>query len=123
MTESRALAVGDRIKDNDPRMNYRVLVVTRILLDIVVASKTIGDKTGETRISLNRIYTDDKPRRTGMECGTVKGIFVRAVTQGATTAIVGGLLFELPNWRLLVFAFACWEAQDLANLIWKDSVE
>ena len=62
-----ALKVGDRIKDNDPRMPNRVMTVTAIKTGEgkAVVSERPGDRTHETRISLARIHLDGKPRRTG----------------------------------------------------------
>jgi hypothetical protein len=57
----RELKIGDRIKDNDPRMGDRVLVITDVSEDFVTAV------TGPwvSRIQRKRIFTDGKPRRTG----------------------------------------------------------
>jgi hypothetical protein len=56
------LQVGDRIKDNDPRMPNRVMTITEILPNGVAAR----DSLGKLRLYLRRsIYTDGKPRRSG----------------------------------------------------------
>jgi len=55
------LKVGDRIKDNDPRMPNRVLKVTEITATRVKAI----DAYHVASIELRRIYTDGKPRRSG----------------------------------------------------------
>lgn len=58
---SEELKVGDRIKDNDPRMGHRVLTIESIDVRYVSA----GTKYRQFRILRSRIFTDDKPRRTG----------------------------------------------------------
>ena len=75
MSGERAVKVGDRIRDNDPWMIDRVLVVKAVEegrrhgqdpATFVIASKHGGDdKTHQTRIRLDRIHTDGKPRRSG----------------------------------------------------------
>lgn len=59
------IAVGDRIKDNDPRVGYgRELTVVEVL-PYGVAAK---DRSGRVfTILLRRIYTDGKPRRNGFD--------------------------------------------------------
>lgn len=59
------IKVGDEIMDNDKRMPGRVLVVTAIEGERVVASAKLGSHLHETRVAIRRIYTDGKPRRTG----------------------------------------------------------
>lgn len=68
MTEIE-LKIGDRIKDNDPRMGEnRELTITEILPNCVYAR----DGAGKLRAYLRRsIYTDGKPRRSGFDL--VKG--------------------------------------------------
>ena len=61
-TPDTPLNVGDQIKDNDPRMPNRVLVVTDVLPNGVVAKDKTGREFGYLR---RRIYTDDKPRKSG----------------------------------------------------------
>lgn len=59
---SEELKVGDRMKDNDPRMSGRVLTVTEVLPNGVAARDSIG----KTRLYLRKhIHTDGKPRRSG----------------------------------------------------------
>lgn len=61
MTEV-VLVVGDRIKDNDPRMSHhRVLTVSQVLPN-GVAAHTMGRVFCILR---RRIHTDGKPRRSG----------------------------------------------------------
>ena len=62
-----ALKVGDRIKDNDPRMysGNRVLSIVEIHPEHVLAKQERGPYYGPYRIQRKRIYTDDKPRRSG----------------------------------------------------------
>lgn len=59
---SNDLKVGDRIKDNDPRMWHRVLTVELLTATHAWTSDGYGRKHG---IALCRIYTDGKPRRSG----------------------------------------------------------
>lgn len=59
------IKVGDEIMDNDKRMPGRVLVVTAIEGERVLASAKLGSHLHETRVAIRRIYTDGKPRRTG----------------------------------------------------------
>lgn len=62
-TEVQRLKVGDRIKDNDPRSSHRVLTITDILPNGVVAKDSTGREFGYL---LRRIHTDGKVRRSGM---------------------------------------------------------
>lgn len=59
----RELKPGDRIKDNDPRMTNRVLVVGTVGTHSCTAKNIHGGK--QTTISLDRIHMDEKPRRSG----------------------------------------------------------
>lgn len=60
MTE---IKIGDKIVDNDPRIcGGRCLIVTSIDGERVTAS---DGRYGTTKISIRRIFTDGKPRRTG----------------------------------------------------------
>ena len=61
---SEELNVGDRIKDNDPRMGNRVLTVTAIEAGEVLAQSKSGF-CRNIRISRKRIFIDGKPRRYG----------------------------------------------------------
>lgn len=64
------LKVGDRIKDNDPRMLNRVLAITAILPNGVQAE----DSLGRRRLYLRKtIHTDGKPRRSGFDLVHSKG--------------------------------------------------
>jgi len=59
------LKVGDKIKDNDPRVNYgRVLAIIQVL-PFAVYAKDKGNRV--FRILSRRIYTDGKPRRNGFD--------------------------------------------------------
>lgn len=60
------LRVGDYIKDNDPRMDWRLpLRIFEILPDGRVAAENVrGDVF---RISIRRIHTDCKPRKSGFD--------------------------------------------------------
>jgi len=69
------LAVGTRIRDNDPRMDQRVLRISRFFCegteaDVMFPGATHVRASGlhtdyRTRIAIRFIHTDDKPRRTG----------------------------------------------------------
>ena len=66
------LRVGDKIKDNDPRMANRVLIVKRLWFplsgDRDQARVIVDDSVGRPfSILLRRIYTDGKPRRSGFD--------------------------------------------------------
>ena len=60
---SRELKVGDKIKDNDPRVTgHRILTIVEILPNGVIA-----EKCGKRRTYLRRrIHTDGKPRKNGL---------------------------------------------------------
>lgn len=60
------LKVGDLIRDNDPRAPFvRTLEVRTIENGNVWAAVKNTERQHWTRISLDRIFTDDKPRRSG----------------------------------------------------------
>lgn len=62
MNEDKNPKVGDRMKDNDPRMSGRVLTVTEVLPNGVAAIDSIG----RIRLYLRKhIHTDGKTRRSG----------------------------------------------------------
>lgn len=66
---SHNLTPGDRIKDNDPRKPGRELQVIEVLhkagfKPFVRATETT-EKRRPVMIQLNRIYMDNKSRRTG----------------------------------------------------------
>jgi hypothetical protein len=65
MQMSETIKVGDWIKDNDPRIPDRVLEVTELLPNGVVASMRGKPGTGQTTIRLDRIKCDGKSRRYG----------------------------------------------------------
>lgn len=56
---------GDKIKDNDPRMGYRVLTITHVQQDDCphVLAKSRSGRT--FRILKSRIFNDGKHRRSG----------------------------------------------------------
>lgn len=57
------IRVGGKIKDNDPRMGNRVLTIINVLPYGVVAKDIMGRVfTYLTK----RVYTDGKPRKSGM---------------------------------------------------------
>lgn len=56
------LKIGDKLKDNDPRMPNRVLTIAEVLPNGVMCF-THANRT--TMILRRRIYTDGKPRRSG----------------------------------------------------------
>jgi hypothetical protein len=58
-----AIKVGDRIRDNDPRMgSTRVLKIIAVLPNGVRAEDSMGNVRSYLR---KAIHTDGKPRRTG----------------------------------------------------------
>lgn len=64
----RDLQRGDRIKDNDPRMPNRVLEIVGFEqrhLDFVSAICRCPHLKREYRVSVRRIHTDGKARRSG----------------------------------------------------------
>lgn len=56
------MKIGDKIKDNDPRMNGRELTITVDAGDYIRAQNSVFQ---EVRILKRRIYTDGKPRKSG----------------------------------------------------------
>ncbi len=59
-----SIEVGDKLKDNDPRMSYRdVLIVVEVLPNGVLAEDLSGKKF---RYLAKRIHTDGKPRKSGL---------------------------------------------------------
>ena len=65
----RPLAVGDLIRDNDPRMTARpVLAIKRFVgIDTLIYAEAAIPHCGrrQHRISVSRIHLDGKPRRSG----------------------------------------------------------
>jgi hypothetical protein len=65
------MKIGDRIKDNDPRMPNRVLIITAIGVRTAHGIESVRAKSPyhkqEFRISAKRIHTDGKPRRGGFD--------------------------------------------------------
>lgn len=62
------LKVGDRIKDNDPRMPNRVLTITSLEAVTVEGVRRVQAKSFRGHfvwISIDRIHDDGKPRRSG----------------------------------------------------------
>lgn len=58
------VSAGDILKDNDPRSKGRLLYVRKVQAGHVHAALTpMGTRL--TRVRLDRVHTDDKPRRTG----------------------------------------------------------
>lgn len=58
------MKVGDKIKDNDPRVVGRVLTITAIGVESVLAEGRSGN---EVKISTKRIFSDGKKRRSGFD--------------------------------------------------------
>jgi hypothetical protein len=63
MRNRHELKVGDRIKDNDPRQEGRVLTITEVSPTRVRATRE--GPFPKVSILKERIHTDGKPRRTG----------------------------------------------------------
>jgi hypothetical protein len=66
----QSLRIGSKIKDNDPRMLNRILIITGFHNDKdfkprLSAYDATHALAGRARIRLDRIYLDQKPRRTG----------------------------------------------------------
>lgn len=65
------MKVGDKIKDNDPRMGNRVLIITALGLRTDRGVESVRAKSPyhkrEYSISTRRIHTDGKPRRGGFD--------------------------------------------------------
>ena len=64
------IKVGDRLKDNDPRMSNRVLTVTSlgVVTEMGVQNVRAKGLAGpEVSISTRRIHGDGKPRRSGFD--------------------------------------------------------
>lgn len=59
--EMSELKIGDKVKDNDPRSLHRVLTITSVGNETVMAVFAAR----HSRISIRRIHTDGKPRRSG----------------------------------------------------------
>lgn len=62
-----SVLVGMRVQDNDPREPHRVMIVhaTAEGKAILRHPNPRMGKAFETRVSLDRIHTDGKPRRSG----------------------------------------------------------
>jgi len=66
VTDPRPLRVGDLIRDNDPLYRgKRVLVVLRVVSSGTAEYAIAAPIRRETRIRLDRIHTDGRPRRSG----------------------------------------------------------
>ena len=64
------IEIGQHIRDNDPRVPDRVLVITGFAnseggVPTHVYAERAQGSGGRTRLRLTSIHTDDKPRRTG----------------------------------------------------------
>jgi hypothetical protein len=60
---SDELKIGDRIRDNDPRMRERVLKIVEILPNGVAAKDSMGRVFVYLR---RRVFVDGRPRRYGL---------------------------------------------------------
>ena len=58
------IKVGDKIKDNDPRVGNRILTVREVGKKFVEAKAPSGRIVS---IRMDRIHTDGKPRRSGFD--------------------------------------------------------
>ena len=64
MAETQVIKCGDLLRDNDPRMPNRKLIVIKQDGRIVIC-RELG--TGKRiKLSVDRVFTDGKPRRYGM---------------------------------------------------------
>lgn len=58
------MKAGDKLRDNDPRMNGRILTIIEVLPNGCAAK----DSMGRIRLYLaNRIHSDGKTRRGGLD--------------------------------------------------------
>ena len=57
------LKPGDKIKDNDPRMTGRILRIEEVSRTHCLARNVHGGAL--VKIRMNRVYLDEKPRRSG----------------------------------------------------------
>lgn len=67
------MKIGDRIRDNDPRSNHRVLTITGFGMVTEAGVQRVRAKPvngREVSIGTARIYADGKPRRTGFSVVT-----------------------------------------------------
>ena len=72
----RPLAVGDLIRDNDPRMTARpVLAITGFSWNPITGKRAYASEPGNERrsyrVAVSRIHLDGKPRRSGWSRVTV----------------------------------------------------
>ncbi len=70
------MKIGDKLKDNDPRMSNRVLTITAIGVVNTSGAESVRAKRAygpEVRISTKRIFTDGKRRRYGFDLVIAQG--------------------------------------------------
>ena len=70
------MKIGDKLKDNDPRMGNCVLTITAIGVVTTSGAESVRAKRGrgpEVRISTKRIFTDGKRRRYGFDLVIAQG--------------------------------------------------
>ena len=70
------MKIGDKLKDNDPRMANRVLTITAIGVVNTSGAESVrakGRGGPEVRISTKRIFTDGKRRRYGFDLVIARG--------------------------------------------------
>ena len=70
------MKIGDKLKDNDPRMANRVLTITAIGVVNTSGAESVRAKGRcgpEVRISTKRIFTDGKRRRYGFDLVIARG--------------------------------------------------
>lgn len=75
------LRIGDKLKDNDPRMGNRVLTV----IDFTVDGQRVmlRDSMGTVyRHKMSRVYTDGKPRKSGLSLVAAIGAAQQEPTKG-----------------------------------------
>lgn len=61
------IEIGDKIKDNDPRMTNRVLIVVALTDTHVVCENDSYRHFPKVKIRKDRIYSDNKKRRSGFD--------------------------------------------------------
>lgn len=70
------MKIGDKLKDNDPRMANRVLTITAIGVVNTSGAESVRAKGWcgpEVRISTKRIFIDGKRRRYGFDLVIAQG--------------------------------------------------
>lgn len=78
------IKAGDKLKDNDPRMVGRELVVLEVGDTRVQCQHAKYPSFPKVWIRIDRIHTDGKPRRSGFDLVTPNAIVSREREAGTT---------------------------------------